>query len=119
MAVLPAGTAFGGALADLRDEPWLLDDTEYGRHVLRLCRRAGFEPRLAGHLVSHDALLYAIRCGLGVTVLPTFALEHVEGVSVHPLEPVAHRELLVLHHELGRRSVALTLDVLIATARAV
>jgi DNA-binding transcriptional LysR family regulator len=117
MAVLPAGTPFGGALSELRDAAWLLDDTEYGSHVLRRCRRAGFEPRLAGNLVSHEALLYAVRSGLGVTVLPTFALEGVEGVDIHPLEPVARRALLVLHHELARRSVALTRDVLVGVTR--
>jgi DNA-binding transcriptional LysR family regulator len=117
MAVLPVGTPFAGALSELRACAWLLDDTEYGNHVLRRCRRAGFEPRLAGNLVSHEALIYAVRSGLGVTVLPTFALEHVEGVDVHPLVPEARRELLVLHHERARRSVALTLEVLVGVTR--
>ena len=65
-----------------RDEPWLLDGTELERHVLRRCRQAGFEPRVAGRLFSHEALLYAVRSGLGVTVLPTFALDRAEGVEV-------------------------------------
>jgi DNA-binding transcriptional LysR family regulator len=120
MAVLAPDRAFGGGLAELRDEPWLLDGTELERHVLRHCRRAGFEPRVVGRLFSHEALLYAVRSGLGVTVLPAFALDRAESVSVRPLAPAARRELLVLHREdaLDRRSVALALDVLVASARA-
>jgi len=121
-AVLPPGHAFAsGNLEDLSDDPWLLDGTELERHIVRRCRRAGFEPRVAGRLFSHEALLYAVRSGLGVTVLPTFALDRAEGVVVRSLTPVARRELVVLHREgaLDRRSVALTLDVLVAAARSV
>ena len=120
MAVLPPGHAFtGGDLEALADDPWLLDGTELERHVLRRCRQAGFEPRVAGRLFSHEALLYAVRSGLGVTILPTFALDRAEGVEIRPLRPGARRELGVLHREgaLDRRSVALTLDVLVAAAR--
>ena len=62
-----------------------------------------------------------MRSGLGVTILPGFALDRAEGVEIRPLSPVAPRELVVLHREeaLDRRSVALTLDVLVAAARAV
>jgi DNA-binding transcriptional LysR family regulator len=118
VAVLPPGTAFAGDLAELRERPWLLDGTELERHVLRRCRRAGFEPRVAGRLFSHEALLYAVHRGLGATVLPTFALASAPAVAVHPLAPVARRELLVLHREgaLGRRSVALSLEGLVAAA---
>jgi DNA-binding transcriptional LysR family regulator len=121
-AVLPPGHAFNsGDLKDLEHDLWLLDGTELERHVLRRCRHAGFEPRVAGRLFSHEALLYAVRSGLGVTVLPTFALDRAEGVEVRSIAPDARRELVVLHREeaLDRRSVALTLDVLVAAARAV
>jgi DNA-binding transcriptional LysR family regulator len=119
MAVLPPGHPFArGKLEDLRDDPWLLDGTELERHVVARCRRAGFEPRVTGRLFSHEALLYAVRSGLGVTVLPTFALDRAEGVEVRALDPKARRELGVLHREgaLDRRSVALTLELLVAAA---
>ena len=87
-AVLPPGHAFdSGGLRTSRDDPWLLDGTELERHVLRRCRRAGFEPRVTGRLFSHEALLYAVRSGLGVTVLPTFALDRADGVEVRALDP--------------------------------
>ncbi|WP_028067567.1 LysR family transcriptional regulator [Solirubrobacter soli] len=120
MAVLPPGHAFvGGDLQALQDDPWLLDGTELERHVVRRCRHAGFEPRVVGRLFSHEALLYAVRSGLGVTVLPTFALDRAEGVEVRRLAPTTRRELGVLHREgaLDRRSVALSLDLLVAAAR--
>lgn len=116
-AVLPPGTPFSGALHDLRDQPWLLDGTELELYLIRRCRRAGFEPRFAGRLFSHEALLYAVERGLGVTVLPSF-VPAPGTVELRPLAPRAHRELHVLHREaaLTRRSVALTLDVLRAAA---
>ena len=96
------------------------DGTELKDHVVRRCRQAGFEPRLAGRLFSHEALLYAIQRGLGVTLLPSFVPAPPGTVELRSLAPVAHRDLLVLHREeaLTRRSVALALDVLVAAARA-
>lgn len=116
--VLPPGTTSSGDLADLEDAAWLLDGTELEQHIVRRCRRAGFEPRFAGRLFSHEALLYAVQRGLGVTILPSFVTAPPGAVTLAPLNPVAHRELLVLHREeaLTRRSVALTLDVLVAAA---
>lgn len=116
--VLPPGTTSSGDLADLEDAAWLLDGTELEQHIVRRCRRAGFEPRFAGRLFSHEALLYAVQRGLGVTILPSFVTAPPGTVALQPLKPVAHRELLVLHREeaLTRRSVALTLDVLVAAA---
>jgi DNA-binding transcriptional LysR family regulator len=119
MAVLPLGTHFTG-LADLHDANWLLDGTELEQHVIRRCRRIGFEPRFAGRLFSHEALLYAVQRGLGVTILPSFVTAPPGTVQLRPLVPPAVRELLVLHREeaLTRRSVALTLDVLVKAAAA-
>jgi DNA-binding transcriptional LysR family regulator len=117
-AVLPIRTTFSGALSDLRDEPWLLDGTELEQHLIRRCRQAGFEPRFAGRLFSHEALLYAVQRGLGVTILPSFVAAPPGTVELRSLAPAAHRELLVLHREeaLTRRSVAIALDVLTASA---
>lgn len=117
-AVLPPGRAFNGSVAELSGEPWLLDGTELEQYVVRLCRRAGFEPRFAGRLFSHEALLYAVQRGLGVTILPSFVPAPSGTVEFRSLTPPAFRELLVLHREeaLTRRSVALTLDVLVAAA---
>jgi DNA-binding transcriptional LysR family regulator len=115
--VLPPGTPFTGRLQELRDQPWLLDGTELEQHIVRRCRRAGFEPRFAGRLFSHEALLYAVQRGLGVTILPSF-VQAPSDAERHSLDPVAHRELLVLHREeaLTRRSVALVLELLMAAA---
>ena len=89
LAVLPLGTPFTGALADLRDATWLLDGTELEQHVIRRCRQAGFEPRFAGRLFSHEALLYAVQRGLGVTILPSFVPAPPGTVELRPLVPPA------------------------------
>jgi DNA-binding transcriptional LysR family regulator len=119
-AVVPQAARTGPVrLEELSGERWLLDGTELERHVLRRCRRAGFEPQLAGRLFSHEALLHAVRSGLGVTVLPSFALAIADGVAIRPLSPTARRDLLVRHRAeaLDRRSVALTLELLLSRAR--
>lgn len=119
-AVLPPGhpAAEPVRLRDLREDPWLLDGTELEHHVVRRCRRAGFEPRVAGRLWSHESLLHAIAHGLGVTVLPAFALASASGVRVLPVAGLPQRELLVLHRPAAteRASVAATLAALVAAA---
>ena len=97
-----------------------MDGTELEHHVVRRCRQAGFEPRLAGRLFSHEALLYAIQRGLGVTCSRRSCPMRPAPSRSRSLAPVAHRDLRVLHREeaLTRRSVALALDVLVAAARA-
>jgi len=121
-AVLPPGhpAAEPVRLRDLREDPWLLDGTELEQHVVRRCRRAGFEPRVAGRLWSHEGLLHAIAHGLGVTVLPGFALASATGVRVVPVAGLPRRELHVLHRSvaLERRSVAVTLEALVAAGAA-
>lgn len=105
----------------LREADWLVDGTDLETFVVRHCRAAGFEPRIAGRLFSHEALLAAVAAGLGVTVLPGFALLSLPpGVAVRPLVPAASRTLLVAHRvgAIDRRSVALVLDALVARASA-
>jgi DNA-binding transcriptional LysR family regulator len=119
-AVLPPGLPFSGALTDLAEQPWLLDGTELELHLVRRCRQAGFEPRFAGRLFSHEALLHAVHRGLGVTVLPSFVPAPPGTVELRPLTPHAYRDLFVLHRAQApaRRSVALTLEVLRVAAAA-
>jgi len=123
LAVLPPGHRLRGASLDLRalrDEPWLLDGTDLERHVVLLCRRAGFEPARAGRLSSHGSLMLGVAAGLGVTVLPAFAIDPAYAVRTCRLRPAARRELIALTRAgaARRRSIAVTRDAIAAAAAA-
>lgn len=115
LAVVPPGHAARGRvrLAELSGDGWFLDRTDLERHVTASCRRAGFEPVPAGRLASHGSMLQAIAAGLGVTVLPAYAIDAAHAVRTCPLEPPERRELVALTRADGaRRSVALSLVAL-------
>jgi DNA-binding transcriptional LysR family regulator len=122
LAVLPAGHPHQGAairLQDLRDARWLMDGTDLERHVIARCRAAGFEPAIDSRLSSHQTLLHAVAVGLGVTILPGFALDRPSAVRTCRLKPAAHRRLLALTRTGAARRppVAVTRDAIVAAAR--
>jgi DNA-binding transcriptional LysR family regulator len=124
LAILPADHPHRGAairLEELRDARWLMDGTDLERHVVARCRSAGFEPAIDGRLSSHETLLHAVAVGLGVTVLPSFALARSAAVRTCRLKPVAHRKLLALTRAGAARRppVAVTRDAIVAAARRV
>ncbi len=76
---LPASRASVGspiALADLRDDPFIMDtetSTIYGV-ALRACRAAGFEPHVRSNCKDYSVIIALVEAGLGVAVLPGLAL---------------------------------------------
>lgn len=124
LAILPADHPHRGEtirLRELSDARWLVDGTELERHVTASCRRAGFEPTIDGRLSSHETLLHAVAVGLGVTVLPSFALSRSAAVRTCRLEPAARRELHALTRAgaVRRLPVAIARDAIVAAARRV
>jgi DNA-binding transcriptional LysR family regulator len=77
-------------LACLRDRPFIclprsVSET-FHDHVLGLCRRAGFTPRVVQEASELFTILNLIRAGLGVSLVPSSALRmHVPGVRFHAL----------------------------------
>lgn len=121
LAILPAAHPLAGGpvtFDQLRDERWLLDGTDLERHVVAQCRRVGLEPAIAGRISSHGPLIQAVAVGLGVTVLPSLAVEPRLGVASCPLEPATGRtlSLLVRPEAARRRSIVVTRDALAANA---
>jgi DNA-binding transcriptional LysR family regulator len=76
VAVLPAQHRLANApalqLRDLADEPFVLGEprfwTHYHAHLNRLCREAGFEPRVVQYASNNEGILGLVSCGMGVTV---------------------------------------------------
>jgi DNA-binding transcriptional LysR family regulator len=89
--------ANGVALAELRDQPWIMD-TEAStifQVILRACRRAGFDPQVRSHCKDYSVILALVGAGLGVGVLPGLALyDRVIRARVAPLRPPLERSVL-------------------------
>jgi DNA-binding transcriptional LysR family regulator len=76
VAVLPAQHPLAGKpalmLSDLAGEPFVLGEprfwTHYHAHLNRLCRAAGFEPKVVQYASNNEGILGLVACGMGVTI---------------------------------------------------
>lgn len=93
-AVLPASHPLAGAerisLAQLRDDPFLFLEKEESAiphdHALRMCREAGFTPRIAAVYPNVETVVMMVQGGAGVSLLSAFApLRGLTGVVCVPL----------------------------------
>jgi DNA-binding transcriptional LysR family regulator len=67
----PLASKQGCAMADLRDESWIMcTGTAFGRLTAGLCTAAGFEPRLAATVNDVGTALGLVAIGWGVTIAP-------------------------------------------------
>ncbi|WP_426319957.1 LysR family transcriptional regulator [Microbacterium sp. E-13] len=92
LAVLPAGhpAATDEVLdvADLSEADWIAGCPRCRGHLLELCDRAGFAPRIAFETDNFVAVEGLVAQGIGVATLPRMAVEsfpRLPGVSVVPL----------------------------------
>jgi DNA-binding transcriptional LysR family regulator len=97
--VLPRDHPAAGApvvdLASLCDEPWALDQGGSYFHdlVVRLCRRAGFEPAVVGRYASYALMLQQVESGLAVAALPELAVDRRYDVVTTALTPAVDRTI--------------------------
>ena len=98
---LPPGRAGDGGsvrLADLRDEPWIMDtegSSIFGA-VLRACRQAGFEPNVRSNCKDYSVIIALVEAGLGVAVLPGLALrDRPIRARVVPVDPPLERTVML------------------------
>jgi DNA-binding transcriptional LysR family regulator len=76
----PLARKRGLKLADLADEQWILGSTGTCPDTslfLRLCERAGFEPRIAFHSDDYLAIQGFVAAGMGASLIPDLALVYV------------------------------------------
>jgi DNA-binding transcriptional LysR family regulator len=75
-------------LSDFRDQPFVflprsVSET-FHDHVLNLCRRAGFTPRIVQEAGEIFTILNLVRAGLGISLVPSSAVRmKVPGVHFH------------------------------------
>ncbi|MFE5410592.1 LysR substrate-binding domain-containing protein [Microbacterium sp. NPDC056569] len=92
LAVLPAGhpaaTADVVDVASLAEDDWIAGCPRCRGHLLELCGRAGFAPRIAFETDNFVAVEGLVAQGIGVATLPRMAVEsfpQLPGVAVVPL----------------------------------
>lgn len=105
MLVLPVGHA---ALADRRapvdiaalaDETWIAGCPRCRGHLLELCGRAGFEPRIGFETDNAVAVEGLVAQGIGVATLPRMAIDSfppLPGIVATPLPAAEARSLHVV-----------------------
>jgi DNA-binding transcriptional LysR family regulator len=103
LAVLPEGHPAAGRervdVADLSDENWIAGCPRCRGHLLELCGRAGFRPRIGFETDNFVAVEGLVAQGIGVATLPRMAVESfplIPGVVTRPLPGTEARTLHVV-----------------------
>lgn len=86
------------AIGDLAGEAWIAGCPRCRGHLVEICERAGFTPRIDFATDDYPAVAGLVGAGLGVAVLPELAIESVrpKGVRTVALEPAVSREVVAL-----------------------
>ncbi|WP_312677931.1 LysR family transcriptional regulator [Microbacterium sp.] len=117
MLVLPAGHAAVRDVGELSGETWIAGCPRCRGHLLELCGRAGFTPRIGYETDNYVAVEGLVAQGIGVATLPRMALESfplLPGIVTAPLPAAEARRLHVVTAQGAERvpSLAAALDTL-------
>ncbi len=123
MLVLPAGHPGHGTAVDaadvgeLADETWIAGCPRCRGHLLELCGRAGFVPRIGYETDNYVAVEGLVAQGIGVATLPRMALDSfpmLPGIVTVPLPSAEARRLHVVTAQGAERvpSIAAALTTL-------
>ncbi|MDJ0349127.1 LysR family transcriptional regulator [Cryobacterium sp. PH29-G1] len=102
MLVLPAGHGLAGResdavdLGELAEESWVAGCPRCRGHLLDLCDRRGFAPRISYETDNVAAVFGLVEAGIGVALLPALAIESVglrAGVVIRATSGRDHRTL--------------------------
>ena len=82
----PLAAAKSVRIADLADDDWLCGElpSSCREQVIKLCREAGFEPKISFQSEEYDVIKGFVAGGLGVTILPELAGDH-PGIELRPV----------------------------------
>ncbi|NLU66887.1 LysR family transcriptional regulator [Streptomyces sp. HNM0574] len=91
-----AGDGIG--IGTFAGEPWIAGCPRCRRHLVEVCERAGFTPRIDFATDDYPAVVGLVGAGLGVAVLPELAVESVrpKGTRTVRLAPEVRREVVAL-----------------------
>ncbi|MCM2421112.1 LysR family transcriptional regulator [Streptomyces sp. SID13666] len=103
VGLVPAGHRLAAGdrpvrIEELAEEEWIAGCPRCRRHLVEVCERAGFTPRIDFATDDYPAVVGLVAAGLGVAVLPELALEAVrpKGVAVLEVLPAVQREVVAL-----------------------
>lgn len=93
-----AGRAGPARIGEFADEQWIAGCPRCRGHLVEVCERAGFTPRIDFATDDYPAVVGLVAAGVGVAVLPELALESVraKGVAVLEMLPAVEREVVAL-----------------------
>ncbi|WP_329791088.1 LysR substrate-binding domain-containing protein [Lentzea sp. DG1S-22] len=105
-------------LAACAEEPWAFDvpGSYMANLATRLCRQAGFEPRVVGRFSNYMLTLEHVEAGLAVAVLPALAVDRRFDVVAKEL-PVTRRITAAVRRD-SRAAITVVLDALHAVVPA-
>lgn len=105
-------------LAACAEEPWAFDvpGSYMANLATRLCRQAGFEPRVVGRFSNYMLTLEHVEAGLAVAVLPALAVDRRFDVVTKEL-PVTRRITAAVRRD-SRAAITVVLDALQAVVPA-
>ncbi len=110
-------------LADLADEAWVQtsEASACARHVVRICRAAGFEPRVSFESDDYLTVQGLVAAGVGVALIPQLALSQTVSydIAMTELDPAPVRHVVAATRGAGVSlpAAASMLDLLQNTAR--
>ncbi len=101
-------------LAAYADEPWAFDAPRSYMDTLatRLCRQAGFEPRVVCRFASYLTTLQHVEAGLSITLLPGLAVDPRYHVVTRELADPITRTITAATRRGARPAVTAVLDAL-------
>jgi DNA-binding transcriptional LysR family regulator len=84
-------------LGDLADENWVAGCPRCRGHLLDLCDRRGFAPRISYETDNVAAVFGLVEAGIGVALLPALAIESVGARSGVVIRATTGRDHRTLH----------------------
>jgi DNA-binding transcriptional LysR family regulator len=112
------------ALDDLSDEAWVQtsEASACARHVVRICRAAGFEPRVSFESDDYLTVQGLVAAGVGVALIPQLALSQTVSYDIavcelEPEGPVRHVVAATPGTRVSLPAAAAMLEILRNTAR--
>jgi DNA-binding transcriptional LysR family regulator len=111
-------------LEDLSDEAWVQtsEASACARHVVRVCRAAGFEPRVSFESDDYLTVQGLVAAGVGVALIPQLALSQTVSYDIavrelRPDGPVRHVVAATPGTGVSLPAAAAMLEILLDTAR--
>jgi DNA-binding transcriptional LysR family regulator len=111
-------------LEDLADDAWVQTSagSACARHVVRICRAVGFEPRVSFESDDYLTVQGLVAAGVGVALIPELALSQTVSYDIavrelHPEGPIRHVVAATRGSGVSLPAAAAMLDILRDTAR--